>query len=104
MPRQSQLLGSAEHYSPLSVSDLTVFFGDLPPIVSNVSFDLDAHEILCIRGPSGAGKSRLLRAIAGLDSTNVRRPGPTFASARASLGTVLLRISARGASGPAVCQ
>lgn len=72
MFRRSQLLGSAEQFPPLSVSHLTVFFGDLPPIVSDVSFDLQPQEILFIRGPSGAGKSRLLRAIAGLDSTNVR--------------------------------
>lgn len=54
----------------LTVSDVTVSFGNRPPILSNISFSLQAREILFVRGPSGAGKSRLLRAIAELDASH----------------------------------
>ncbi len=36
-------------------------------VLHEVSFQLGAGEIVCIRGASGAGKSRLLRAICDLD-------------------------------------
>ncbi|GLC33448.1 hypothetical protein PLESTB_000076700 [Pleodorina starrii] len=36
-------------------------------ILSNISFTLEAGEILFVRGPSGVGKSLLLRALACLD-------------------------------------
>lgn len=39
-------------------------------VLHEVSFQLAAGEIACIRGPSGAGKSRLLRAICDLDENH----------------------------------
>ncbi len=48
----------------LSASNLTVERGGRP-IVSNLSFALDAGEYLAVTGPNGAGKSTLLRALAG---------------------------------------
>ena len=48
----------------LSASNLTVERGSRP-IISNLSFALDAGECLAVTGPNGAGKSTLLRALAG---------------------------------------
>ena len=38
------------------------------PVVKNVSFSLDAGEVLVLVGPSGSGKTTLLRLVAGFDS------------------------------------
>jgi ABC-type uncharacterized transport system fused permease/ATPase subunit len=57
--------------SILTVTGLTISFGDRPPILSDITFNLQSGEILFVRGPSGAGKSRLFRAIAELDATHV---------------------------------
>ncbi|HSI42378.1 MAG TPA: ABC transporter ATP-binding protein [Xanthobacteraceae bacterium] len=49
----------------LSVRGLTHSYGGQNAI-SDVSFDVDAGEIVALLGPSGCGKSTVLRAIAGL--------------------------------------
>ncbi|SFQ26748.1 heme exporter protein A [Roseivivax halotolerans] len=49
----------------LTVSDLSVARGGLP-VLSGVSFALQAGEALILRGPNGSGKTTLLRSIAGL--------------------------------------
>jgi len=62
----------------LSVQRLTKRFGpEAPPVVHDVSFDVDDGEIFGILGPSGCGKTTTLRCVAGFE--------------RASEGTVALR-------------
>jgi ABC-type nitrate/sulfonate/bicarbonate transport system ATPase subunit len=39
---------------------------DRHPVLDQVSFQVGAHELLCVVGPSGCGKTTLLRIVAGL--------------------------------------
>ncbi|WP_354682493.1 ABC transporter ATP-binding protein [Cupriavidus necator] len=53
----------------LSIRDLSIALpagGDRPYAVRDISYDLDAGEILCIVGESGSGKSMSANAIMGL--------------------------------------
>jgi peptide/nickel transport system ATP-binding protein len=55
--------------STLEVKNLTVKLppgGDRPEAVSNVSFELQKKEILCLVGESGSGKSVIAQAVMGL--------------------------------------
>jgi ABC-type nitrate/sulfonate/bicarbonate transport system ATPase subunit len=53
---------------PIEIRDVSLIY-DTPagkvPGVTDVSFNIDASEFLCIVGPSGCGKSTLLNIIAG---------------------------------------
>ncbi|MCG6903395.1 MAG: heme ABC exporter ATP-binding protein CcmA [Rhodobacter sp.] len=49
----------------LSVENLACARGGLP-VLADVSFALDAGEVLLLRGPNGSGKTTLLRTLAGL--------------------------------------
>lgn len=49
----------------LKVARLTIARGGVP-VLADVSFDLNAGEVLILRGPNGVGKTTLLRSIAGL--------------------------------------
>jgi PrtD family type I secretion system ABC transporter len=51
------------------------FEGAASPVLSNISFDLEAGEMLGITGPSGAGKSTFARLLVGLQE-------PSFGSVR----------------------
>jgi branched-chain amino acid transport system ATP-binding protein len=49
----------------LSVSGLSAGYGG-PPIIENIAFDVQPHEIAVILGPNGAGKSTVLKTIFAL--------------------------------------
>lgn len=51
----------------ISVNDLSVSFGETK-ILEDISFNVEAGEIVTILGPSGCGKSTILRCIASLHS------------------------------------
>lgn len=40
------------------------------PLLTNISFEVDTGETICLLGASGSGKSTLLRMIAGLEDPN----------------------------------
>ena len=48
----------------LSVRDLSFAYGS-SPVLQNVSFSMDAGEILCVVGPNGSGKTTLLDCVTG---------------------------------------
>lgn len=58
--------------SLLQVEHVDKSFGDAS-VLRDVSFQINAGEILCLLGPSGCGKSTLLRIIAGLERADAGR-------------------------------
>ncbi|WP_428025264.1 ABC transporter ATP-binding protein [Arcobacter sp.] len=50
----------------ISIKDFSISFGN-NEILKDVSFDVEAGEIVTILGPSGCGKSTILRSIASLE-------------------------------------
>lgn len=51
--------------SSITLSHLTVDFGDGAKGLDDVSLDVDSNEFIALVGPSGSGKTTLLRSIAG---------------------------------------
>ncbi|WP_240377477.1 ABC-F family ATP-binding cassette domain-containing protein [Bacillus piscicola] len=49
----------------LSVSDVSVAYGDAEPVIHNISFHVKKQESIALIGPNGIGKSTLLKTIAG---------------------------------------
>jgi branched-chain amino acid transport system ATP-binding protein len=50
----------------LRIENISVSYGEAAPVLRDVSFELNANEIVAILGANGAGKSTLLRAISGI--------------------------------------
>ncbi len=51
----------------ISIKEFSISFGN-NEILKNISFDVQAGEIVTILGPSGCGKSTILRSIASLEN------------------------------------
>ena len=83
---------------PMSIvaKNLTKRFGSFQA-VNDVSFEVPAGQLVALLGPSGSGKSTILRIIAGLEASRLRR-GPTDAArmqpiCRSRLGASALSFS-----------
>jgi NitT/TauT family transport system ATP-binding protein len=50
----------------LAVSDLTLAYGKVEPVLEGVSLTVGAGEFVSLVGPSGSGKTSVLRAVMGL--------------------------------------
>ena len=48
----------------LSAQNITLRFGG-PPLLDNVSFDIEAGDRICLVGRNGEGKSTLLKILTG---------------------------------------
>ncbi|MGB6105772.1 MAG: ABC transporter ATP-binding protein [Pusillimonas sp.] len=54
--------------STILLDNITKQYGNAPPAVNEISFEVQAGTFTVLLGPSGCGKSTTLRMIAGLDS------------------------------------
>jgi len=78
----------------LDVASLSCSYGSAP-VLSQLSFSLQAGEIACLLGPSGCGKSTLLRAIAGfenLETGSITLKGQTLSNVTRTLAPEKRRI------------
>ena len=57
---------SIEDFRSLDIKDLTVGYGDAPPVIVDHEFHVEAGEIVAVMGESGCGKSTFLEVVAGL--------------------------------------
>lgn len=67
-PNSTSLSNNVQSECALTVKDLNVAF-DQELVLSQLSFELKAGDILCLLGPSGCGKTTALKTIAGLIET-----------------------------------
>ena len=69
IPEPKTLFGdvvSIDDFRSLDVKDLTVGYGDAPPVIDGHEFRVDSGEIVAVMGESGCGKSTFLEVVAGL--------------------------------------
>jgi ABC-type multidrug transport system fused ATPase/permease subunit len=59
-------VGSIDEFRSLDVKDLTVGYGEAPPVIDGHKFHIEAGEIVAVMGESGCGKSTFLEVVAGL--------------------------------------
>src|SRR5690606_29789175 len=62
--------------SPMStifLDNITKQYGEAPPAVNQIGFEVQAGTFTVLLGPSGCGKSTTLRMIAGLDTPSSGR-------------------------------
>ncbi|MFC4625541.1 amino acid ABC transporter ATP-binding protein [Daeguia caeni] len=50
----------------LEINNITKYYGELE-VISNLTLQVEEHEVVCLIGPSGCGKSTLLRCINRLE-------------------------------------
>ena len=50
----------------IQIKNVSFSYGD-KPVLSNITFDVNASESVVIMGPSGSGKSTVLRLLLGLE-------------------------------------
>jgi len=60
--------------SKLSVQNLSSSYGN-KSIFQNLSFEVNAGELVCLCGPNGAGKSTLLTSVAGIGDSSLKTSG-----------------------------
>ncbi|MBL8814212.1 MAG: ABC transporter ATP-binding protein [Planctomycetaceae bacterium] len=66
-PASAQLGDAKRSTDPAFVlRDVTVQFGQQPPVLKDLSFQVESGQFLALVGPSGCGKSTLLRLFADL--------------------------------------
>ena len=55
-----------ERKSILTAHSISVAFNGMPPVLTNVSFEVKDKDMLAVIGPNGAGKSVLLKTLIGI--------------------------------------
>lgn len=50
----------------IQVSDLSYSYAKAPPVLSDISFEIESGKMVCLLGPNGVGKSTLFKCMLGL--------------------------------------
>ncbi|MGK0499322.1 MAG: iron(III) transport system ATP-binding protein [Oceanicoccus sp.] len=83
----------------LKVDHIRCHYGDRqagdPPVIEDVSFQMNESELCCLLGPSGCGKTTVLRSIAGFQSLtqgNIELNGTVLSSRKLQLAPELRQL------------